>query len=206
MKTALLTLAILTTALATFGQGKVGFGNDSTRLFVLGYGLPADPVGPIPQSPLPSGKTLQALLYAGTIADSLALQTAVPLTGANWLSPGRMAIKNISLSGIPGGSPAYFKVLWADTDGIPPATMDGNLSHGIYFSGFSYVASSELFTAVPGASILYNPLYDTTGPASSTWQSGAIINYLIPEPSSFALTVMGLTVLLSRRRTLCSHA
>lgn len=161
-------ITILTIVLASAnaaGQGKIQFANDSNRLFVLGYPWPQDPIGPIPTSPLPSGLSLVAVLYAGTSAGILSLQTSVVLSGANWLSPGRMAGKNVTLSNVAGGSPAYFQVFVMDTGATQPNTIPGGAG-GPYFVGATYFGTSGLFTAVPGTSIAFPNL--ATG-ASSTW-------------------------------------
>ncbi len=207
MKTLLVTMMLLLATLSAFPQGKVTFGNDSTRLFQFGDVLAADSayVGqPIPESPLPSGLWLQAVLYAGMTASQMTLQTSVVLAGANWLTPGRMVNKSMTLTGVPGGSPAYFKVLWLDTRGTLPTTIDGNAWFLSGFWNFRYLAASELFTAVPGTSISYPLLWDTTGPASSTWQSGSIRNGMIPEPASNVMVGLGLVLLFVLRRCAAS--
>lgn len=205
MKTKLFTLALICVSTAAFAQGKITFINDISRLFAFGVGstLPADAAysgQPIPTSPLPSGKTLQALMYGGTSAGSLTLRQAIPLVAANMAAPGLMSPPTSHVfSDIPGGSPAWFKVIWADTDGVLPGVIDGNVPAANYFLGFTYFASSALFTAVPGSSISYPVLYQTTSPVNSTWPAAYIVN-VIPEPSSLALLGVAAGMLFRFRR------
>src|SRR5262249_37543617 len=121
MKKTLVTLALVAASAAAFAQGKVTFGNDSTHYFVIGSALPADSslvggvaatagntasgaTGAIPTSPLPSGKTLVAALYAGTASGAETLQTKYVLTGADWFQAGRMTSHTLVLSGVPGAA------------------------------------------------------------------------------------------------------
>ena len=199
MKTCLITFGALLLSLPALAQGKIAFANDSTRPFVLGYALAADVAytgQPIPASPLPSGFSLQAVLYAGTTAGSLSLQTAVPLSGSNLIVPGRMATKFVTLTGVPGGSPAYFRVLWADMNGSLPTTMTagGNDLYQFFNAGFLYLGWTPVFTAVPGSSINYPLLYQTDPPVNSTWPVGPVIN-TIPEPSASVLVGLAFVVL-----------
>lgn len=202
MKKYLITFGALLLSLPALAQGKIAFANDSTRPFVMGYPLAADVayIGqPIPASPLPSGFNLQAVLYAGTTAGSLSLQTAVPLSGSNLIAPGRMTTKFVTLTGVPGGSPAYFQVLWADMNGSLPVTVTAGGNHygfldQFFAAGFLYLGWTPVFTAVPGSSINFPALYQTASPVNSTWPVGPVINAL-PEPSASVLVSLALVVL-----------
>ena len=202
MKTRSLILLLQFLAWGVFAQGTITFCNDSFRLFQFSDAVfPADAAyanQPIPQSPLPSGKTLQAVLYAGATVGTMTLQTSVPLTGGNWLAPGRMADKQLTLIGIPANSSGIFRVFWMDTDTTLPPSIDGNLPPGNPFVNKSiYFAASELFVADAGNPFVFPRLTSAT---SSTWQAGPIVN-LVPEPSSMTLAgIGGASLLLFRRR------
>jgi len=216
MKKLLLTLALVATTVASFAQGKISFANDSTRLYSLGNLVrPGDTSGPIPTSPLPSGSTLVAALYAGTTAGSLSLQTSIPLTGTSWLTAGRMATKTVILT-IPGGVAQSFNIVLLNQGAVLPATIDGSVATRLanansvpdpsavaLFGGpgaVNYYGSSGLFTAVPGTSVTYPFIYQTTSPVLSTFPGGSIFINTIPEPSSLALAGLGAASLLLFRR------
>lgn len=201
MKKTLITLALVAACVPAFAQGKVSFGNDSLHYFSLGTDLaPGDTAGLIPISPLPSGRTLQATLYAGTTGTSLSLQTTIVLTGADWLTAGRMANKNVILVGVPGGAVANFQIVLSDTGAILPATIDntGTLNR---FAGTYYFGTSGAFTATPGGSLTYPGLI-SGGPANSTWAPAtlSINGTVVPEPSSMVLAGLGAASLLLFRR------
>jgi hypothetical protein len=201
MKKTLLTLALVAvTAATSFGQGKITFGNDSTRLFTIGDALPGDPSGPVPSGPLPSGVSLVASLYAGT-ASSMALQTSITLTGADFLTAGRMANKAVLLT-VAGGAPVTFQIVLSGSDATRPTTLTGAAVRDNLGSGYlGYFGTSGLFTATPGTSVTYPFIYQTTAPVNSTWGPGGIVaNAIIPEPSSMALAGLGAASLLLFRR------
>lgn len=199
MKKTLLTLALVAvTAATSFGQGKILFGNDSLHLFTL-QGINGDPTGPIPSSPLPSGLSLVAALYAGSSAGSLSLQTAITLSGTDWLTDGRMANKNVLLTGVAGGSAQQFQIVLVDSAAVRPATIVGGET-GSAFTGKTYFGTSGLFTAIPGTSLSYPNI--ATAASSSTWAAGAlnITGGVVPEPSSMVLAGLGAASLLLFRR------
>jgi hypothetical protein len=196
MKKTLLSLALVIAAGAAFAQGKVGFQNDSTRVFTLGTTLQSDAAFAgqgIPVAGLPSGG-LSALLYAGTSAGSLTLQTAIPLTGSSIIAPGRMANKQVLLS-IPGATVQQFQIVIVSTEAPTVNTIVGGADRDA-FAGSSYFGTSGLFTFTPGTSVTYPVIYG----AGSTWASGPVVVNAVPEPSSMALAGLGAASLLIFRR------
>lgn len=201
MKKTLLTLALVAvTAATSFGQGKILFGNDSLHLYTL-QGVGGDPSGPIPASPLPSGLSLVAVLYGGASGGSLSLQTALTLTGADYLTAGRQANKNVVLTGVAGGSAQSFLIVLTDSGAVRPNTLPAAGSPIVPFVGATYFGSSGYFTAIPGTSLSYPGI--ATAASSSTWAAGdlaAIPTAPIPEPSSMVLAGLGAASLLLFRR------
>jgi len=197
MKKTLLTLALVAvTAATSFGQGKILFGNDSLHLYTL-QGVGGDPSGPIPVSPLPSGLSLVAVLYGGVSGGSLALQTAITLTGADWLTDGRQANKNVLLTGVTGGSAQGFLIVLTDSGAVRPNTVPGS-GPITAFVGATYFGSSGYFTAVPGTSLSYPNI--ATAASQSTWAAAPINAAPIPEPTSMVLAGLGAASLLLFRR------
>jgi len=205
MKKTLLTLTLVVASVAAFAQGKVTFGNDSNHYFVLGATLPADSAlgggvvstagntasgttGAIPVSPLPSGKTLVAALYAGTTAANMTLQTTYLLDATTWSQAGRMANKGIILTGVPGGAVATLRVDVYDNAFASAAAAA---------AAGSYAGTSANFTMTPGASISYPSIYAAGG---TTWAAGNLVINAVPEPSTFALAGLGAAAMLIFRR------
>lgn len=198
MKKTILTLALVAvTAVTSFGQGKITFGNDSTRLFTITEPAPGDAVGPVPAGPMPSGLTLVASLYAGTSSSSLALQTSINLTGADFLTAGRMANKAVLLT-IPGAVAQTFQIVITDNTSTRPANLNAPGTAANF--GGVYFGTSGIFTAVPGTSVTYPFIYQTTSPVLSTWAAGSINVAAVPEPSSMVLAGLGAASLLLFRR------
>lgn len=210
MKIQISILLFSITAIATFAQGKISYGNTSAHMAVFNqtYMLPADVAydgQPIPTTTLPSGITMNAALYAGMTSGSLALQTAFPLTGANMVSPGVWTPNSLVMASIPGGSPVYFQFfVWGTFAGFGlPGTISSTSDFQISVNAF-YFGTSGLFTAVPGASIAYPQITNPNPPTSSTLLPGDITIFGAPEPSSLALCGLATAALcLFRRRDRC---
>lgn len=203
MEKLIFTLLVATTSLAAFAQGKISFANDSLHLYYLNPSPSAlsfadSPLAgqPIPLGgTLPSGITMVSDLYAGLSSGSLSYVTTATFSGT---TVGRQNTVNLTLSGIPGGLPAFFQVRLRDSSipiGFPPS----------YYSGVS-----DIFTAVPSTTIAFNSIVNHGGTALSTWADGTfalpgltfgaiMIPAYIPEPSSLALTGLGISALLLRR-------
>ena len=202
-----LAFAAIFVCTSTYGQGRVAFGNDSDHYFVLGGTLPADialgggsagtegnsiygAVGAIPESPLPSGVTLAAALYAGTMPGGETLQTALALEGSQYLTAGRMSTRGIILNGVLGGQPAYFQIYVYDGSYATPfMARDAG----------SYFGTTGEFTAIPSSSLTC-PNLVCGSPANSTWAPGNLVinaapNF-VPEPSVIAFAGLGLLIIL----------
>jgi len=202
MKKILIALAITGCVLSAFAQGKIALANDPSRLFVLQEPLlPGDIAGPIPQSPLPSGHTIVASLYGatGTEVSALSLVTSIPLTAAYY--PGQMKPAPVIMPDIPGGTVATLAIVLTDiAAGAWPASV--SISGGFdreLFPDAIYFGTSGLFTAIPGFTLAYPPIYLATGPVYSTWAPGDIC-ISAPEPSSLALAVTAGALFMIRRR------
>jgi PEP-CTERM motif len=198
MKKTLLTLAVVAVSVAAFAQGKVTFANNSDRLFTISNPVAGDTAGPIGVSPLASGNSLIAQLYAGTTAGSMTLQTSYVLDAVNWgPTPGLMVPRGIILTGVPGGAVASFNIIVSDlVAGL------GSSFTGVALPGADYFGTTGTFTATPGASISYPGLVGG-GPSGSTWGVGNLTisgAAIVPEPSSMVLAGLGAASLLLFRR------
>jgi len=181
-----LILIIICTNLGAFAQGRILWANDSLHLFNLASTLPADSAvaGPIPNSPLPSGRTLIVLLYAGTSSNNMTLQSSKNLSGAGWLSPGRMGQEHVVLNSVPSGSAAFFQIVLTDNTGVRPTFIDAATVNALTFGG-SYFGTSGLFTAIPAAGLSYPNI--CTSASSSTWVGPIQINLAAPHTPTVAL-------------------
>jgi hypothetical protein len=188
-------LAIASTCLGALGQGKVTFGNDSNHLFVLNG-------DPIPVSPLPSGRSLIAALYAGTSAGTMTLQTYYVLDATNWgPMPGRMQSRPVILSGVPGAAIAWFNIVVSDVVGLLGSPCSGRpLGNALYWG------SSGNFTATPGASISYPGLVPG-GPSGSTWTPGPLeVNGCLSCMAHFIVVPSNVVVSLGGSVTFSAYA
>lgn len=209
MKKTLLTLALVAaTSVAAFAQGKITFANDATRLFTMASTLSADAAFQglgVPTSAsggLPSGNVITAILYGGSTASSLTLQTAVNLTGTDMVVAGRLANKASTLIGMSGGVSGFFQVVLQNST----ATRLGSIAGGINIGGWAdlvsnpvYFGTTGMFTATPNVST-YQLIYNAASPVFSTWTAGAVPINVVPEPSTFALAGLGAAAMLIFRR------
>lgn len=148
---------------------------------------------PIPTTGLPSGD-LSVLLYSGTTAGSLSLQTAIPLVGTSLTQPGQMATKGVVLDSIPGGVSAYFQIIIVSSAAPSVGSIVGG-STGNEFIGANYFGTSGLFTFTPGLSVTFPVIYAGT----STWAAQPIL-LNVPEPSVLPLTGICGVLLTARHR------
>ncbi len=177
---------MLALALGAFGQGKVGFGNDSVHLFVIGTPLSGDSgggttnvgstTGAIPVSPLPSGKSLIAQLYVGTSAGSMSLYTSYVLDAANWSAPGRMFTRNLILDGYPANSLAHFNIVISDVAGALGSPFVPGPAAGAFYYG-----TSGNFTAIPPSSITYPSLVSPI--TQTTWYPANLVIHAVVDPN-----------------------
>jgi hypothetical protein len=207
MKKLITTLALTTLCVSAFAQGKVQFVNDSLHNYYFGQTvLSADQAlrGALtPITPLASGISLRADLYAGTTAGELYLYSSTTLSTA---TPGRQNTLGVTLNdidgagpitAIPGGTtPAYFQVQIRDS---------AFASAALSMAGNSYFGYSSVFTVRPSSTIAYNSIINHGGTALSTWADstgfpGAIEINVVPEPSTFALAGLGAAAMLIFRR------
>jgi len=224
MKKLLLVAAATLVSVGAFAQGKLAFNVNTDNLIYLttatsgflsgdatktaDWGLGAGPVA-LPGSSLYTGvgSTAAALggtwvvtLMGGTSAGSLSLQTTASLADASSSNFGGIdQTRNLTLAGMPAGTPAYFQV---------------DVSNGAGYSG-----QSILFQATPQASVYSSIFYLPPSPVNSTWTPGTfemtdfvanvgagsgyfggIAVSAVPEPGTFALAGLGLAALLVLRR------
>lgn len=170
MKKALATLVMAISTVAGFPQGKVSLQLDtgspitlSPRAFFADAALIGQPV-PTTGS-LPSGQIISVGLYGGTSSTSLSLQGSVVLNpvGGTGQPPGIIIPRNITLTGIPGGSLAYFQVRsWDATYTSYEACVAAIQGGGV----LAYTGENNMFTMTPGTSVVYVPINRGGG---TTW-------------------------------------
>jgi hypothetical protein len=168
-------LTIIVFCATALAQGKVALVNDDNHRFSFGTAdrMKAADVAfagtyvNTGTTPLPSGVILKVGLFGGTTAGSLTLQKSLVLNTAGAIpSPGRMSSQSTTLSGIPGGVAAYFKVaIWDNAFATPEAAAAAG----------SYSGQTAVFTAIPGSSISYPSIVAALGPAQSTWAAGNLV-------------------------------
>jgi hypothetical protein len=189
MKTLCSLLLAFASIMPAHGQGKVNFQNNSLHLVFWVPGSGTTNAGR-PYLFGDGGVSLAIELWAGTSSTSLSLQATTDFAGQS--SPGTWVGRTVQMPSVPAGLD-FFDIVIKDVGG-----------------GFIY-ASSGLFTAMASGGAAYYSLVQHISPAFSTWADGtynldsfmpgargAIM--LGPEPSTFALGCLGLTLLLLRRR------
>jgi hypothetical protein len=211
MKKTVLTLALVAASVAAFAQGKVSFGNDSSHYFVIGAALAGDTGGGVSDiagntvngapgailaSPLPSGHTLIAALYAGNgvAGNNLTLATSYALdaSATGWLTTGRMVTHGIALAGITGAQVDSFAVVVTDHVGAIGSAYTGAADSSAFYYG-----TSGLFTMTPGTSLSYPSIVSAGG---TTWAGANLVINAVPDPSTFALAGLGAAALMIFRR------
>jgi hypothetical protein len=209
MKKTLLTVALAAVSAAAFAQGKVNVIGDTASPIILGSrtmpqdaSLVGQPIGN--STPLPSGVTLVAGLYAGTSSTSLFLYSFTTLNvtanpagtipayhvtlNAN-ATPGAPGIPGVASGTAIGASTPWFQVrIW---DASAP-------NYDAAFAANEYTGEGALFQCNPGSSLAYT----STAPpgANTTWTDGPITVQLVPEPGTFALAGLGAAAMLIFRR------
>jgi len=174
MKKLITALASTLVGLAAYGQGMINFANlvpapaNINAPFFMGDGVTKVPVG-----------GYQVSLLVGTTANNLSVVDTVGLA-----VPGYIGSKTETLAGIPPGTPIFYAIeIWNTAAGstFPFAQASGQPnSWGLFISP----TASAIPTAPP-----YVP-----GPL--TGLTSIYVGVLIPEPSTFALAVLGAAVLL----------
>ena len=193
MKKLILTLLVTSASLAAFAQGKISFANDSNHLLYFNNYMKAPDIGlanqPISSSPTPSGATFLVDLYGGATAGSMTLQRTTTISA----TPGYISTVNFTSLNLPGGVVATFQVQVRESTF---ATAE------LAQLGGGYWGFSPIFTMTPSSTIAFNSIVNAGGTALSTWGAGNILvpGLLIPEPSSLALTGLGISALLFRRK------
>ncbi len=149
MRRLIITLAIISTCLGAFGQGKIYIENDNNHLIV-------DCCVPISQAGGWDNLTMQ--LWAGTSAGTLTLQTTIvgAAIGNVAFPDGRIAKRMFTLIGVLPGK-TYLQLRFLDT-----ATM-GNVLNG----------DTPVFTVTAG-SFAPNSIVDSSAPSLSTWPAGPL--------------------------------
>jgi hypothetical protein len=192
MNKSILALICLALATAAFGQGKVRFQNDASRLidWTPDTALLLPPEQPFAGQPIdqssghiPSGPMLIAGLYGGTSSASLSL---LIVSQFGVLSPGLITPVNLILP-FPGNTLTWFQVkIWDSAYATYEAAE----------AGFSYLGTSPEFSMTTGTGLTYPGINDAGG---TTWPAGPIYVGLVPEPSVAALLALGGVFLLGRK-------
>jgi hypothetical protein len=142
-----------------WGQGKLQFSADSVHLVYFDASCGPLAGEAVSSANIPAGFALVADLYAGSTASSLALVTTATFTSP---LPGRWNPLNVALP-LSGLTNAWFQVQVRDA-AFSNATAAA--------SAGSFAGYSQVFSAVPGVSIVYRPIYQASAPVLSTWQPG----------------------------------
>ena len=193
MKKTGLAALMVTVSLSLFAQGKISMQNDSAHLLYFsnyGYGE----IGPTWAGQLVSntgpGATILVDLYGGTTVGNMTLQTTATMSP----TPGRFNTINFTSPNLLGGITAFMQIRIRDVTSFP----------------LDYWGLSGVFTFKPSSTIAFNSIVNAGGTALSTWTAGSYSDLYsdvtriailpVPEPSSFALIGLGISVLLRKCR------
>jgi len=209
MKKLLLTLALVGVAAVAFGQGTVNFNNGTTlanaHQIILGpdasrlaadvgwvntsYGGTAVYTAGDSGGNIPSGKIIEAGLYAGTDVGSLTLVTTVPVTTSlGSLLDGTFPQLAVTLGSIAPGATGTFQIgAWDSTYASFAAARAGG----------GYAGISAVFTSTTGG--VGTPPSTAVNLNNAAGWVGPIV-LTVPEPSLFALAGLGAAALLVFRR------
>jgi hypothetical protein len=199
MKKLFVTAVVTLACVGAFAQGKVTFGNDANHLVQFATdtthltstysslsGLA------VPQSGGASSINMGLFtveLLAGSTAGNLSVFSTVN-GAAIGLADGRFPNTTVTLTGLPGGTPAFFEVrIWEAAAGSYAATQTG-AGRTTWLQ-----AASSVFSMSPGG---FAPT-----PIVSAWPAGALNLGTVdpvPEPSTFALAGLGAAAMLIFRR------
>jgi len=214
MKKTLITTLLLVAAVGAFAQGQLNFGNQfgSTILMPIYNVDPANPLhvvtGNSAQSK-PAGATVYAggllngpgftmALFAGaqgTASDQLRLAASAPLrSSATGALPAGLIVSMLGLQidGVAPGGIAQLEIRAWDNRG-------GTVDTWAKVQADPTVARGTSGTFLSGALGGVGPDGPILAPNTTGWQSFGL--FVVPEPSTIALAVLGLgSVLLFRRR------
>ena len=198
MKKLLLLAILLGTAVSALAQGSVSFRNNASTSFYFRTNNFAGTVG------LMSGTNAYRIgLYAtpGTISTSNSL-TLVGLATNSAALPGRFLGPSpyVLPAGYAPGTPITFQIrAWTFSSGMSYEEALLNVSNGSVNPFDLWVGASDLGTVTPSDAASPVALLFGAAPLVSGFE---IHPYIIPEPSSIALGVLGLGAMaLFRRRT-----
>jgi hypothetical protein len=185
MKTLFSLFLTLSMATPVLGQGKVNFQNNSLHLVYWETSVPAAYAGHA-YTLGDGGQNLTIDLYAGTSSTSLSLQATTDFFGQ--ASPGTWVGRNVVMPSVGAGMDFF----------------DIRIHDPINF----LIGDSGIFIAQASGGTAYYSLVQHTTPVNSTWADGTWnldsispgfrgeIMLHSPEPSVFALTGLGLGMLL----------
>lgn len=214
MKKTLLTVALLTAAVASYAQGTIQVGNAFTGTFRAPiYGPePGNPTlsltgqssqngglptgGTVYNGPLLSGTGFTFALFAGPAGaaeSALQLVTTTTFRVGTAIPAGLINTVTLPINGVASGSSAALQVRVWDNQGGTVGTWAAVLANNNIARGQSSVfASAPLGGPDPAGGPPITP------PAMTGWTSFNI--HQVPEPSVIALGALGLGALLLRRR------
>ena len=192
MKKLILTLLVTSASLAVFAQGKIKFENDATHLLYFNSFMKAADTAlanqPMSSSPTPAGAPFIVDLYGGSTAGNMTRQATTTIG----TTLGLIIPVNFTSVDLPGGTVATFQIQIREA-GFATAQL---ALYGGGYSGFS-----AIFTMTPSFTIAFNSIMNAGGSAQSTLAAGNILVPIgLPEPSALALTGLGISALLLRRR------